>query len=297
MSGPRDALEALLPEMETVRSVRYGSNIDWYDVLNRAAFAKAFDFAHWTLLQDEESGISYWVVSTLRGIVEEIILLSAVQHMSRQDRDRLLSSWMHLDLLEGTKKQAAFFAIPERFQSVLGPPPAADDTIAALRAEMRNVWQSYHLDPGHTAKGNIRSLAAAANLLVIYDYFYELASRLVHFSPSVLLRSGWGSLHAGTIDAAFRPSNFDDYYTALARTHSVFLLAEFIERFGAYLNVSETFTAAAESIRDELRTVRFPELITFEEMNIKPPGVLLRAIEALVRTGDIPADQFEESIE
>ena len=295
MDGPRDVVEALLPEMEAVRRVRLHSDIDWYNVLSRAAFAKAFDFAHWALLQEDESGISFFAVTTLRGTIEEIILLSAIKPMSREDRDKLLGAWMQVELLEGTRKQAEFFATPDHFQSVLPPPGDAGKTLDNLRSAMRNVWQSHGLDPGRSGRGNIRHLAEAANLLGMYDYFYELASRLVHFSPSVLLRSGWGSLQGGEIDAFLRPSNFDEYYAALARSHSVLLLAEFIERFGTDLHLSDKFLAAARSIRDELKGIRLPELVTFEEMNLKPPGVVLRAIETMVRTGDIPTEQINRS--
>ena len=297
MDGPIDVLEALLPEMEAVRRVRLDSDFDWYSCLSRAAFAKAFDFAHWTLRREDDSGISFFTVSTLRGTIEEIILLSAVRPMSRHDRDKLLSTWMRVEFLEGTKKQAEFFATPDRFQSVLTPPEDADDTLTTLRSEMRDVWQSHGLAPGRVGRGNIRDLARAANLLGMYDYFYELASRLVHFSPSVLLRSGWGSLQVDEIDAFFRPSNFDHYYAALARSHSVLLLAEFIERFGTDLHLSDSFAAAARSIRDELKNIRLPELVTFEEMNIKPPGVAMRTIETMVRTGEIPAEQINRSID
>lgn len=297
MAGPIDVVEALLPEMEMVRRVRLDSDIDWYSFLSRAAFAKAFDFAHWALLQEDESGISFFSVSTLRGIIEEIILLSAVRSIPRQDRDKLLNAWMHVEFLEGTRKQAEFFATPDRFQSVLQPPENADNTLATLRNEMRDVWQSHGFDPGRAGRGNIRDLAEAANLLGMYDYFYELASRLVHFSPSVLLRSGWGSLQADEIDAFLRPSNFNHYYSALARSHSVLLLAEFIERFGTDLHLPDSFAAAARSIRNELKSIRLPEIVTFEEMNLKPPGVVLRVIETMVRTGEIPAERINQSID
>ena len=288
MDGPLATLEALLPEMETVRSVSFDTNIDMYDFLSRAAFAKAFDFAHSTLLQGDESGMSFWVISTMRGIVEDIIVLSAVKNMSRQDREDLLSTWMHVDVLEGTKRQEKFFSTPDRLQSVLTPPATVDDSIASLRSDMRRVWNSYSIDPGHAGRGNIRSLAEAVNLSDMYDYFYEFASRLVHFSPTVLMRSGWGPRDEGGIHAMFRPSNFDAYYQSVARTYSVYLLAEFIDRFGTDLRLPDEFADAAGSIRDELKKVRLPELVTFEEMNLEPPNALLRAIESLVRTGDIP---------
>ena len=282
------SIDPLAPEMEAVRTVNCGPEIEWYSVVTRAAFAKSFDFTHWTLRQETDTSMSFWVVATLRGIVEDIIVLSAIKSLSPHDRSQLLSAWMSADLIEGTKAQAAFFSTSDRFQAVIRPQPTADTDLSKLHSTMNDIWRSNNLRPGSNGKGNIRSLAVSAGLSDVYEYFYKLASRLVHFSPSILLRSGWGDMEGQTIQARFRPTNFDRYYTAVAKSYSALLLAEFIERFAFELSLSNRFSSAAQDIRDELKQTRLPELITYEEMNLRPPNVLSRAIEAMVRTGEIP---------
>lgn len=271
--------------MESVRTNTYGPEYNWHELLTRAAFAKCFDFARWTLLQDFDNRDSFWVVATLRGIVEDIIFLSATKDMTFEDRNLLLSSLMRLDVEEGMNRQSRFFSKPEYYQIVLASPSKITPSTKKVRDQMREVWKRYGLNPGPSGKGNIASLADATELREIYDFFYHLASRLVHFSPSVLLRSGWGEqdLKKKEISPVFRHTNFSPYYSAMSTVYSLLLLSTFIERLAGVLNLQESFHSLAESIREQLKHQRLPELVTHEEMNMKPPNILLQALGFVLR--------------
>lgn len=284
-----ESITGLSDLMEDVRSLNYGPGLDWHNVLTVAAFAKAYDFAVLATDQSEADIEPFWVVASLRGILEDIIVLAALGPMPRQDRDDLLRTWMLVATTSGMEKQARFFASHERLQSVLTPSEEAKNSQHLKRDEMRDIWKKHGLDPGRNGQGNVRKMAEASGLLDLYDFLYDLASRLVHFSPGVLLRMGWGDVTDERREATFRPANFGRYYAALATGYSSLLLAEFIERFGPSLRLDEEFATVAVSIRAELSQVRLPELVTYEEMNAIPPNAAVQAIEALVRSGDLSA--------
>lgn len=278
------AIGELKTQMEEVRSQVLGPGCDWHLVLTVAAFSKAFDFAASTFSTTTDEVEPFWMVATLRGVVEEIIVLSALATLPREDRNELLELWQRVTVSEGLEKQAAFFASPERLQSVLTPDSNSATELALNRQRMKEIWMDHGFDPGPKGQGNVRSMAEKGQMLELYDFFYNLASRLVHFNPAVLLRMGWGDIEEDRISTTFRASNFGQYYADIATGYSSFLLAEFIERLGATLELGSDFDELASAIRKELSTLRLPELITFEEMNMKPPGPLLRVMEVVMRS-------------
>ena len=287
MDDFRSAFEPLMPEIDEIRVVKLTADSDLYHMLIRASFVKAFDFAYWATHQDKQPGISFWAVGTLRGIIEDVIVLTAILKVPSQDRNHILKSWMSRDIFDGLKKQAAFFSRTERLQTVLQPSIIDEEDIATLRQDMRLLWKNHGFNPGRSDKGNIRELARASDLEELYDFLYSLASRLVHFSPSVLLRSGWGHFQDDALIGEFRATHFNNYYQSVIINYSILLLVEHIERLGPRLQLSNAFYTTAKWIRESLVKVRMPELITYEEMNIDPPNILIRAVEAGIRSRDV----------
>jgi hypothetical protein len=105
-------------------------------------------------------------------------------------------------------------------------------------------------------------------LTTLYDYLYRLTSGMVHFNPQVLLRSGWG----GPPVFHFSPKNFNRYYQAFARTYSVLLFCLYFELFGRFLRAGANVrNLVVEMRKDLLLEPRWPEMVTYEEMNLKPP--------------------------
>lgn len=295
MDGLRDAVDTLVSEMTSVRRLIAPPHHDLFTTVTRAAFVESFDYAHWTLSQDKDPGTSIWVVGTMRGIVETLIVLSALKMMPETDREDMIGAWMIVDTIDDWRIQNDFFSDPERYQWVMSPSPKAKENLAINRKKMQEIWKKHGFDPGRHGKSNMRHLAMKANLSELYDFYYSFTSRLVHFHPRILLRSGWGSIGTEKIDVTFRSDNFDRYYTALATHYSSLLLAEYIERLGSDLKLSDMFTAVATSIRQELAKLRMPEVVTFEEMNLSPPHPLVRVLERKVRDGELTPEEAQRS--
>lgn len=277
---------ALIDHIDALRTYQARpGEFRWFEAVSRAALVKSYDFAAVVGDLDDSVISPFYVVGTLRGVVEDVITLTAIAGLPEDDREELLQRLMMHEVDTGLERQTAFFSEEARFQFVLGRRQRSKEETDQDKARLRDIWMRNSLDPGRDGTGNVRALAKRAKLEDLYLYIYSLASRLVHFSPSVLLRMGWGEVDdEGAMNTVFRPSNFSRYYAAAATGYAYFLLAEFIERLGQPMSLADPFLDAAASIRDELGRSRLPELVTHEEMNHDAPNVVARAFEQVVRS-------------
>jgi hypothetical protein len=170
--------------------------------------------------------------------------------------------------------QVTFFAAARPWQPVVGtkaigtPDPSSElAKLAKQFAWPKGQWPT------------VRHMARSANLEYLYDYMYAATSEWVHFSPRMLLRMGWGNCPNPEIirdvDVEFSTSHFSGYYAAFAKTYSLYLLALGLRRLAPILDPSFDLTVADGLDRELARSMRWPELITFEELNLKPPSTIL----------------------
>ena len=105
-------------------------------------------------------------------------------------------------------------------------------------------------------------------LATLYDYLYRLTSGTVHFSISGLFRTGWGDKP----HVKFSTSHFSGYYKMFGRVYGAFMFCSYFELFARFLHTNDDTKQTISEIRQSvLRTPRWPEMTTFEEMNLKPP--------------------------
>jgi hypothetical protein len=124
-------------------------------------------------------------------------------------------------------------------------------------------------------------------LTTLYDYLYRLTSGGVHFSVQSLLRSGWGS-HPKNFK--FSTRHFHNYFASYCSTYGAFVFCVYFEFFNSIIRPDRATSAAVAKIREGvLMTARWPEMVTFEEMNLKVPEdgsvvrMVLSAIQATTR--------------
>jgi hypothetical protein len=125
---------------------------------------------------------------------------------------------------------------------------------------------------------SVEHMAIDAKLKHLYDFLYHATSRMVHFSPNVLARMGWYDKDGPTV---FSSENFYKYYESFNKFYGPYLLIELCTTFKKELNLSKEFLAEIKSIKKSYTKYSvYPELITFEEMNLKRPtdNVLSRII-------------------
>jgi hypothetical protein len=277
MSPVQAALKSLRPFMERTRKVATSKPTadQTFDICVRAAFAKAYDFAVFVHSRKKPQDAFFYAPS-LRSICEDVIVLGYLATRPEAERNEIVGAGMVHEVDTSIGRQATFFRRARRHQLVLAP---GDKTTAAARAaeyhkRVRKAWEATDL-PMHNPKAErptTRAIAVAQGvdiLTALYDFLFSFTSGAVHHSPATLIRLAWGDGKKGFI---CRASNFDVYYYNLARVYSVFLLCAMFERLAGLFPLGATHERALKSLRKSLRSeVRWPEIVTFEEMNVGGP--------------------------
>ena len=218
------------------------------------------------------SETSFFWISTLRSICEDLIVLYHVSAFLDDDREELMGKLQLHELHTRMRTQSIFFSCTRPQQRVL----ASDEDLSAVEDQIRAIWQrngSPKMSRGvipptrQLAKKNGGDILGA-----LYDYLFRLTSTTVHFSVQGLLRTGWGNLP----EVTFSPLHFSKYFTEFGRVYSVYLLCCFAELFETVIIIDEQTKSKFNDLRsDLLMTPRWPEMVTFEEMGKQPPELTI----------------------
>lgn len=279
----------LKPFAEKIATLRYPTK-RLFSSLARASFTKAFEFVELAAKKGPEE--AFFLAPSLRGITEDIILLRFISGFPDNLRQKVLSNMAHLMAAKALGDQERFFGTFRPFQPVL---PAAAMKMQEHRDELRTFWRTNgwpHLKKDMPPVRQIAEKTDSGVLHVVYDFIYRLSSGIVHFNPQVLLRSGWGDIPS---EATFSSKNMGNYYLQMSRVYGCYLLCLYFEFFGRILRPSHEEKAHVTSLREHLlEEFRWPEMITFEEMNVSvpqpsfwPTALLARIHDRMMRDGFI----------
>ena len=244
-----------------------------------SSFVKAFEFVD--LASKQEPEIAFFMVPALRGITEDIIYFRFFSSFPDKIRGQVVTDMQLLELSKKSQQQNTFFKTFRPVQPVL---PQINFNEEKIRDRLRSFWRQNGWPNLHDREvPPVRQIAEKSEpglLEVVYDFIYRLTSNMVHFDPQVLLRAGWGKIPEGPI--TFSYSHMGPYYLAVSRIYGSCLLCLYFEFFDKFLEPSqEEEKAVAELRRYLLVTCRWPEMVTFEEMNLPVPfaesNIILRA--------------------
>lgn len=200
---------------------------------------------------------AFFVAPVLRGICEDFIAMRYLQaKRTPAERDDLLKSKMFSLVFDSAAKQRKFFQNRRPSQPVFSGQPKSALSKASLPPT--------------------RNMAVEADLDDLCDFMYAITSDVVHFNPRVILRNAWGKKNE-----CFERSvgNFDIYYADFCQTYSVFFLCEFVRSFSLEFSFSSEYLKNIGELEEWLdEKLRWPEAVTFEEMNIDGPADFLRLL-------------------
>jgi hypothetical protein len=239
----------------------------------RAALVKAFEFAQHARKEHAEP---FFLTATLRGICEDLIVLSFLAPLS--DRDEVVRILLEDDVSDALGKQQVFFDTHRTWQPIVRDEPGQRET-ARLKVKQLAADHLWKRKPLPT----VRDMAHASGLVPLYEYIYAATSKWVHCNPGVLLRMGWNRTPRDRIEDgtrwSFSTSNFRLYYHDFNRFYSVFLLATIIRKFIDEFQDPATLIPFLSAIEESLDAdLRWPELVTYEEMNLQPPSNIIRVL-------------------
>lgn len=269
-------MRELLTDLEPiVASVTTASDdVGIFGCVLRSALAKSFEFAAF-VHADPPPANGFFVTSTLRGICEDLIVLSFINQLEVSERHQVVSLLMAKHLTSGIAAQSEFFGAARPWQPVLQPPktPTSDVDEELMRFSVKLGWS------GRQSWPTVWYMAKACSLAHLYSYIYAATSKWVHFSPHVLLRMGWGGSKDDLSDKTpwtFTTKNFDQYYVEFNRVYSLMLLLRLLGGVAG-----SVLPSTAAPIRTALQIaldqpLRWPEDVTFEEMNLDGPSYIQR---------------------
>lgn len=257
-----DALD-LLPQIEG--SIRDACVVDvsvdgaYMNVL-KGCIIKSLEFA--TQARKLPEGVSaFFLAPALRGICEDLIALRFLQlDSNRPKRDDLLRDRMITAVFAAVDKQTVFFRKHRPFQSVFSGKLKAPPKVAGLPS--------------------MKDMAGKTKLTDLYDFLYAVSSDNVHFNPRIIIRNAWGDGHK-TFNHSTK--NFQDYYADLCVVYGTYLFCRFVEFFKMDLRLSADLVADAERLSSTLDAkLRWPEAVTFEEMNKEGPSDAERVLRKMI---------------
>jgi hypothetical protein len=241
-----------------------------FDAMVVAAIAKCVDYNVAVNRARKHRDEQFVFVSGLRGICEDLIYLAYISKNLPNDKSKLMHHLMQRSLAEGVKTQAKFFKANNPFQIVVeyNKKDGQDPAIIA-RQNVRDIWAEH----GSARKDGptVREMADDIGLLHTYEYIYFAASNFVHFNPQPLLKMGWGP-NEGPF--AFSTANMSGYYKALSSFYGSILFIAYQSAFpGSFTTDCTKDVKVLLALIEEM--YRWPEIVTFEELNMRTPVYLL----------------------
>ena len=280
-----ETIEKLRPFADKVAAVNFDKK-RFFTLCVRASFAKSFQFIDYAYTQTgPDFNSAFFLVPALRSITEDLIILRFLSTLPASDREVVVNGLMSLEYDDQITKQSEFFSSMRWSQPILRS-SLTEQARTSHKDAVKNVWRNHGWPNLRRKQPPTRDIAKKCDpefLPIIYDFFFSLTSGVVHFNPRVLLRSGWGQYPSAT----FSMHNMSKYYADFAKIYGAFLFSLYFDFFGRFLRPGDANRALVRDLRRQLSNLgRWPEMVTFEEMNMEVPkrNVILTAMEHLHST-------------
>jgi len=248
-----------------------------------AAFSKSFEF-NLLVNKNSDSKNSFFYTPSLRGICEDIITLQFLKKHKALDKDKLLQSYTMIQLVDMVETQTKFFSKNHKQQIIFDITDKetirSDNTIT-----LKEQWAKIGMNKDKLFP-SVSHMAVDGGLVELYDYLYSATSDMVHFSPHNLMRNGWSKSDSPTTHY-FSTENFSKYYSLFNEFYGGYLFVKFTTIFKKELKLSHNVVELIKILEGDLFSdSRWPELITFEEMNV-PEAESIRLINSIRKLRDL----------
>ena len=255
------------------------------ETITRSAIAKCLDFnMEANNIGDNGNGIcSFFLMGNSRAICEELVYSAFFQKIGNTQSQNIALGVLKIQQLKSILAQTRFFATNNPMQPTVGgfqPIEEQKKNIRNAEIHLKSLWARQ----GFGRHPDMKSLSRKIGLQTTYDYVYHMSSNFVHFNPNQLLRLGWGSKKDGPF--TFSVKHFEQYYSGVSRFLGAILFLGYCYAFPDMFKekFSEKYIESVTSVLES--NVRWPEIITFEEMNQKFPNILIQALMSVMRSDD-----------
>jgi hypothetical protein len=224
-------------------------------------------------------GHGFAVASLVRPAVEELVTLRYLLVLGPDDSTQFLSAKLQQDLASAFTAQRRFEGATPWGPEVTLPTEGALDTHAETATKelvqlgARHGWKIIGRGASRRCYGpSMPLMSDEVGERDLYDYIYAASSRLVHFSPTELLRRGWFDPPDGEVRLS--SSNLDSWWSAFGLGWGDVLLAR---TCAAALELDALPDTQVPSPPEGLEDVvadaaaSIPPLVTLSELNLSQP--------------------------
>jgi hypothetical protein len=268
----RQLVASLDPVLNLMRSgdVREAMG-DVLELTSRSAVVRQNDaLAHAVRAAEEERARN--IASLVRPAVEELVTITYLMTLPRADACEFILVKMGMDIGDALETQNRLFTNPRDAAGRL-PPLASADRVA-LQQRMLALANRYRWPirgKGMNARSHgpaIAWMAREVGQADLYDYLYGAASRLVHFSPTELVRRCWfdanGNLTIGGHELERWWASFAVGWGTVLLAETVVLTLELLETLDVEPPPKHLGHLIAEC------KANIPPLVTLGELNLDP---------------------------
>tara|TARA_Y100000815_G_C13285215_1_gene478537 strand:- start:113 stop:979 length:867 start_codon:yes stop_codon:yes gene_type:complete len=262
-----DQVHNLLQEFNSVAYAPNELNSKIFQSVLTGVFAKCIEF-NFYIVNKKKTG-SFFLLSSLRSITEELIAFKYIILKYSGDKNELISTYAHKNCYDNIIAQQNFFKQIGSQQPIMNE-ALIPEMIKEASNDLKKIWEREGLNKKRDFP-SVAQMATDGKLIKLYDYLYSASSSHVHFNPHIILRTGWSEdLNERPQVHKFSTNNFDQYYEDFTIYYGCFLFVEMIKAFKKDLNLTKEFLNRYKAIKSILeKEKRIPELVTFEEFNIK----------------------------
>ena len=182
-----------------------------------------------------------------------------------------------MEVKERIVKQWDFFHKYRPFQPVIDKGYSFDEA----KSDVQSIWQT-HGWPNFEVKAkklmpptaDLARKLAPGILDVLYEFIFRLTSGTVHFSPQTLLRMSWGTIDdKNNISGSISVNHMTNYHKTFCQIYGTLLFSFYFEFFSNEIVATPTEQKIVVDLRKcVLQEMRWPEMLTFEEMNQPVPN-------------------------
>lgn len=233
----------------------------------KASFSKCYEYNQFLL--DYKGKGSYFLMPTLRSITEELISLKFILDKYKGDKNDLLVTFANKNCSESIMAQEEFFKKNKPNQEIVNR-KILGNQMFDLDDKLKQLWKDHGLND--RSFPSVAYMATESKLIKLYNYLYAATSKQVHFNPHDLMRLGWTeNIKERPIVHTFSIKHFEKYYESFNIYYASFLFVEMTKAFKTFLKLDNKFMKDVQKIEEVMNSIgRIPELVTFEELNIKP---------------------------
>jgi len=236
----------------------------------RASFIKCLHF-NISICERESKDNLMFFMPMLRGICEDIIYHNYIFNIL-QDDDKLnfIAAYQIIDLEKSVSSQEEFFTVIRPIQPIITK-SILRELIISENSVANSIMEDLKAKYGWKKKPpSVYQLAEIGNISEIYKYLYAATSRLVHFNPQSLFQMIWGEFENSEKkkikSMKISIENYKKYYNQFCVFYGYYLLKLFVEKLGDILRID--IKIELDSLEECFKQNRWPEIITFEELNI-----------------------------